>query len=317
MAHRKRDMSLPAVTTAEDAGSGAALQMRLFGPFQVRLQGVPLPPLRTRKGAWLLALLVLRRDRPVERTWLAGTLWPESGHRESLKSLRESLHDLRKALGSQAARLISPTPGTLRLDLAQAEVDLLAFDAALVRGSEALEQAIQLYRGPLLEGCTEEWAFAERERREQAYLSTLETLAERATARHQPTAALRYLRLIISTNPMHETAYAALMQALSSCGDYAAVTQVYRDLRPLLHHELHVTPSPDIEALYRHLQEQAKQAQFAPPSPSPPPPRRLPVPFSSLIGRQQEISTVIAMQQKGRLVTLVGTGGVGKTRLAI
>ncbi len=72
--------------------------MRLLGPFQVRLQGVPLPPLRTRKGAWLLALLVLRRDRPVERTWLAETLWPESDHRASLKSLRESLYDLRKAL---------------------------------------------------------------------------------------------------------------------------------------------------------------------------------------------------------------------------
>src|SRR5260370_42533631 len=128
-------MSLPSATIAEHAGSGAALHMRLLGPFQVRLQAVPLPSLRTRKGAWLLALLVLRRDRPVERTWLAGTLWPESGHREALKSLRESLHDLRKALGSQAARLASPTPSTLCLNLAQAEVDLLAFDAALGRGS--------------------------------------------------------------------------------------------------------------------------------------------------------------------------------------
>src|SRR5215472_8160703 len=111
-------MSLPSATIAEEAGSGAALQIRLLGPFLVRVHGLPLPPLRTRKGAWLLALLVLRRDRRVERTWLANTLWPESGHREALKSLRESLHDLRKALGSQAARLASPTPSTLCLDLA-------------------------------------------------------------------------------------------------------------------------------------------------------------------------------------------------------
>jgi len=95
------------------APSEANLQIRLFGPFEVQVGGKPLPPLRTRKDAWLLALLVLRHGRLVDRVWLAGTLWPDSDHTESLRNLRNSLHELRRALGAQWERLESPTGSTL------------------------------------------------------------------------------------------------------------------------------------------------------------------------------------------------------------
>src|SRR5262245_46843747 len=103
------------------------LLLRLFGPFEAQLHGQPLPPLRTRKGAWLLALLALRPGREVDRAWLAGTLWPESAEPQALMSLRRCLADLRHVLGDQASRLASPTPRTLRLDLEGVFVDLLAF----------------------------------------------------------------------------------------------------------------------------------------------------------------------------------------------
>jgi DNA-binding SARP family transcriptional activator len=59
------------------------LVIHCFGPFRVQVGGAPLPRLRSRKAAWLLALLLLRHGReaegppPVERGWLATTLWPE------------------------------------------------------------------------------------------------------------------------------------------------------------------------------------------------------------------------------------------------
>ena len=56
----------------------APLTLRLFGPLEAAVHGVPLPRLRSRTGYRLLALLVLRHGREVEREWLAGTLWPES-----------------------------------------------------------------------------------------------------------------------------------------------------------------------------------------------------------------------------------------------
>src|SRR5438874_8436793 len=123
---------------AAEAGS---LRIRLFGPFQVTVSEQALPPLRSRKGQWLLALLALRAGAAVERGWLAGTLWPESSEAQAFNSLRVTLADLRQALGEAAGRLEAPTPQTLRLDLAGAEVDLLGFDRAIARRDPAsLEQ---------------------------------------------------------------------------------------------------------------------------------------------------------------------------------
>jgi two-component SAPR family response regulator len=155
-----------------------ALDCHPVGPFEVRLHGASLPRLRSRKVQWLLALLTLRHGADVERPWLAGLLWPEAPESQALASLRSSLTDLRRALGPEAERLHSPSLHTLSLDLSRAQVDVVAFDQAMARGDPpALEQAIALYRGPLLEGCAEEWAFQER----QAYLP-----ADAATA--HPTA---------------------------------------------------------------------------------------------------------------------------------
>src|SRR5207248_10067734 len=86
------------------------LQVSLFGPFEARLHGRPLPRLRSRKGQWLLALLTLRHGREVDRSWLAGSLWPDSPGTAAFASLRNCLKDLRRALGAEASRLHSPTP---------------------------------------------------------------------------------------------------------------------------------------------------------------------------------------------------------------
>src|SRR5205823_5393299 len=121
------------------------------GPFTVQRNGEPLSPLRSRKGEWLLAVLCLRHGQSLDRSWLAGTLWPESSESRSLYYLRRELAYLRRALGPEATRIRSPTPHTLCLELAGAAVDLIAFDAAITRGDAAsLEAAVSLYRSPLL-----------------------------------------------------------------------------------------------------------------------------------------------------------------------
>src|SRR5436305_1732527 len=186
--------------------SAAPLALHLFGPFEVRLYGQPLPRLRSRKGEWLLALLTLRHAGEVDRSWLAGTLWPDSSEPAALASLRSCLKDLRRALGAEAARLHAPTPRLLALDLAGAQADVVAFDAGIAQAdATALEAAIALYRGPLLVEWTEEWAFPERQAREQAYLTALETLAEAAQARGDGEAAARHLRRAAAVDPLRET----------------------------------------------------------------------------------------------------------------
>src|SRR5579862_8213770 len=98
-------------------GESPPLKLYLFGSTEVLVHGVPLARLRSRKGLWLLALLALRAGKPVDRDWLAGTLWPDSSQSQALAYLRQNLTELRNALGSEAARLQSPTRQTLTLTL--------------------------------------------------------------------------------------------------------------------------------------------------------------------------------------------------------
>src|SRR4029079_19174731 len=102
-------------------------------------------------------------------------------------------------------RLHSPTPHTLRLELAPGEADVTAFDAAVAGEMLALEAAVALYRGPFLEACTEAWAFQERERRDQAYLEARERLAETAMGQGQHAAAERHLRRAVTVDPTRES----------------------------------------------------------------------------------------------------------------
>lgn len=256
-----------------------------------------MPALRSRREQWLLALLVLRHDRDTDREWLATTLWPDNDEQQALFYLRKALSNLRKALGSQAPRLISPSARTVRLELANAFVDVVEFEKG------ALEQ----YRGPLLPDCQEDWAIAERNQLEQAYIAALE--------QRMADDPVRYGRLLIAADPYRESAYRALMQALADAGDRAAVTVVYRELQDRLAKDLNGNPSPETEALYKELRH--RERQTLPSAPAQETKRHLPVPLTDLIGREQEIKEVLSWMKQRRMVTLVGTGGVGKTRLSI
>src|SRR5262249_28633994 len=100
------------------------LTLRLFGRLQVLVDGEPMARARGRSIEWLLALLVLRHGRTLERAWLAGTLWPESEERQALHNLRNVLVALRKALGGEGGRIQAPTRGTLTLGLGSAEAEV-------------------------------------------------------------------------------------------------------------------------------------------------------------------------------------------------
>src|SRR5262249_10161198 len=157
-------------------------------------------------------------------------LWPDADEANALFYLRRTLTELRRALGSEAVCLLSPTSRTLRLDLSGADCDLAAFDQAMARGDVgSLQDAVALYRGPLLEECLQQWAGAERGAREQAYLRALEPLADHAADGHDAAEAARLLRQVVAADPFRESAICRLMEALAAMGDHAAITQVYRD----------------------------------------------------------------------------------------
>ena len=295
------------------------LAIRLFGSFDVQVNGCALPRLRSQKGQWLLSLLVLRHGQSLERAWLAGVLWPDSRESQALANLRLSLTDLRRALGAQATHLQAPTPRTLRFVPTGVWSDVAVFDAAVLKGADnaALETAVAVYRGALLEGCEEEWLTPERQVRAEAYLTTLETLASRALADGPAGKAVVYLRRLVAADPSRESAYRLLMQALTEAGDHAAVIQVYRDFRLYLHADLNTQPDEETVALYDRLLRERRSQASSPVAERNAPAGCLPHPLTYLIGREQEIEEVCVHLDTARLLTLSGSGGSGKTRLAI
>ena len=337
--------------TVQIPGKGK-LQINLFGTLAVCINGLPLRPLRSVKGYHLLALLALRHGKEASRHWLAETLWPDSLETQARNSLRQSLADLRHALGTYAHLLTSPQT-MLRLNLIDAavDVDLITFDAGIRRGDfAALKQAVAVYTGPLLEGINAPWVLLEREERHLSYVKALETLAHGAHVEGDWAAEVAYLRLAVSVDPMCETATQALMQTLAQCGEMQSALDVYLELRQRLH-AVGAQPAPATSALYNSLRQKrqsdtlkSKQVRLVADLQSKSGPQRepepqsaiaisavrlserrvsecttgnMPLPLSSLIGRENELKAIEVSLLSHRLVTLVGPGGVGKTRLAI
>lgn len=312
----------------------STLEIRMLGTFEACVDGEVLVPLHSRKEHWLLALLTLRYGRHLERDWLAGTLWPESEQSQALGYMRQCLAALRKQLGAHAERIQSPTRNTLSFDVRGIAIDFIAFDADLKNGElSGMERAVGLYRGMLLEGCTEEWVSLEREAREQAYLNALDRLATNALANDGASKAVGYLKRVIAVDRLQEKAHRDLMRAYVASGDYGASVQVYRDLRTYLHSELNAEPDAETNTLYQLLRAEAQRRRQAVVLAKPPPVvempdaetptaikkwlSRIPLPLNRLIGRDAEREEVRNRVASARLVTLTGTGGVGKTRLSL
>ena len=297
-----------------------ALSIRLFGPLEITLDGQPLPKLARPGGERLLALLAVRGGGPLPRPVVAATLWPESEEARAQFYLRRSLTEVRRALGPDVARyLTEPTTRSLGMNPESVECDLIRFDAALAARDHS--GAAALYGGPLLEGWDDEWVLSERTRCEAAFLDALEATALGAKGTRE---AVGVLRRIVAIEPGRESAWRALMEALASEGEAGELVQAYRRLRIHLRREARIEPSPETRACYERLRDDLRRraAAFRPPSTVPldlpaEPTARIPKPRTPLIGRAAEIESVRTLLGSERLATLVGIGGVGKTRLAL
>ncbi|HLK61288.1 MAG TPA: bacterial transcriptional activator domain-containing protein [Chthonomonadaceae bacterium] len=293
--------------------SEAQLTLTLFGPMLALVQGQPLSPMHSRKGLWLLALLALRYDRPVEREWLAATLWPDSDQAVASTSLRKILSELRSRLGDQSERLQAPSRHTLRLDLAGADVDVIQFDAAIKSGKLSdLERAVALYRGPLLEGCFEEWMFQERAAREHHCLQALQKLGDAALSERDYAQAVGYYQRAVDMDPWQEAARRGWMEALARRGDTNAALQVYREFVEVLKADPKAIPDVQTSTLYQRLRSQAhlrtgtQAVVTAEVVAAPKVKGYLPHPLTDLVGREDERLEVALQLRRSRLVTLRG-----------
>jgi len=284
------------------------LSARLLGGFELRWRDQPIRSLGSGRLRSLLAYFLLHPGTSHRRAALASILWPDSDEAQARTNLRKRLLELRRAIPFFADLLREEGDVLVWAEDPGVWVDAVEFGrlAKTARTASDLEQAVELYRGELLPGFLDEWVLRERERLQQTYLGLLERLVHAKQSEGAVPAALYYARLLLREDPLQESSYRVLMRLYASAGDRAAALRVYRLCAQVLRRELGVDPSSATTVLCERIRRGEDVV-----------PNNLPQPVSRFVGRRRELGEIRRALEHARLVTLVGAGGCGKTRLAL
>src|SRR4051794_19155077 len=308
------------------------MQFQILGPLEVR-DGDRAVALGGAKQRALLALLLLRANQRVSMDRLVDALWPESARDEGIKALQVAVSRLRRALDDDGV-LVTRAPG-YEMRVEEGELDADWFErcvqlgrSALARGdakaaSEALREGLALWRGPALDDLGHHEAC-------QADIARLEELrlAAQEDAVHAELDLRRHAELVgdlerlLATSPLRERLRRQLMLALYRSGRQAEALEAYQDARAALTEGLGIEPSRELRELQHAILTQDSSIDRLrarlPADPGPPSaPLRLPLPHTRTVGRSGDLARLRELLRAERLLTLVGAGGIGKTRLAV
>jgi predicted ATPase/DNA-binding SARP family transcriptional activator/Tfp pilus assembly protein PilF len=317
----------------------ASLKLTLLGPPQLEQDGAPVP-IATRKAVALLAFLAVT-GQAHSREALATLLWPEYEQARAFANLRRSLWVLNRAIGKEWLDVDAETAALRRTPGFWLDVDAFrhlltesqTHDPAEAEPCPAwvppLTEAVDLYRDDFMAGFTlpdspgfDEWQFFEREDLRSELASALQRLVRCYTAQQEFEAAITYARRWLALDPLQEPAHRGLMRLYAWDGQRAAALRQYTECLRILDEELGVPPEEETTRLYEAIQAK----QLPPPSEvpgevpvSPTPRHNLPPQPTPFVGRETELAEIARLLRNPdcRLLTLVGPGGVGKSRLAL
>lgn len=246
------------------------MRIDLFGKFDISCNGAVVAGLEGRKAQELLAFMLLQRPRAFSREYLAELLWGQRAPAQSKKYLRQTLWQIQSALAAHCQEE-DATPLTIDGEWVRANqdcalwLDVAVFEAAydLAQGTpgsdlddaraEGLRQAVQLYRGDLLQGCYEDWCIFERERLQNMYLAMLDKLMDCCQQHGQYELGLGFGNTILRFDRARERTHRRIMRLYYLAGDRTSALRQYEQLVRALHEELDVKPSKRSVALFQQI----------------------------------------------------------------
>lgn len=309
------------------------VELRVLGALEVG--GVPREQLGGPRQQSLLVVLALAANRPVSRDRLVDLVWPEPPP-SSAATLQSYVSHLRRAFAGTDVTIESAGPA-YRMVLEASRVDALRFEQELaaaqvlieagrtVEAATGLDEALQLWRGRALEGFADfPFAAPAAARLEELRLAALTALWNARLAIGLGGSSIAELELLVREHPFNEDLWALLMRALYQAGRQSDALAAFTRARHALREELGLEPGSQLRLLEDAILRQDPSLE-APPAPRPPrvelpeqrrAVRRPPVPITPFVGRRSELGAVVELVRRSRAVTLVGSGGSGKTRLA-
>jgi predicted ATPase/DNA-binding SARP family transcriptional activator len=328
----------------------ARFELFLLGPPRLQRDGVPLQFDR-RKVMALAAYLAMSgleaEGRHLSRDSLVTLLWPDLEPRHARAAFRRNLSQLRRALEDEwlvadRKRVGTDPEADFWLDVDQfarlvhsCETHSHPREQVCPRCLEALAQASALYRGDFLQGFGlrdsvefDDWQFFQAEELRQQLTSVLERLARGHGIQGNHEAALSHARRWLALDPLHEPAHRRLMELYAAAGRRSAAMRQYTECVRILDEELGLAPAEGTTALYEQIRtmppaEAAVALGLAEPMELPirtaSPRHNLPAQTTPFVGREEELAEIsLRLQDPAcRLLTLLGPGGIGKTRLAL
>ncbi|MEM9773312.1 MAG: BTAD domain-containing putative transcriptional regulator [Chloroflexota bacterium] len=271
-----------------------------------------------RKTIALFVYLVVEGDRPHSRNKLVGLLWPGLPEAGARNNLRVTLSRLRRALQNMGANPDVIVSGRTEVQFRpdhSLKIDINRF-RQLAQSSEIqhLKQAADLYAGPLLQGfflddCQEfeEWLFVQRERFHLQGMALLTRLTGELVPKGDLADAETYTRKQLSLDPLCDETNQNLIHLLVKQQKVSAAVQHYQHYRRLLEDELGIEPSVELMHFMAQIQQPQRQDVT------------LPKPTTPFVGRQPEINQLVSMlaDPSKRLITILGPGGMGKSRVQL
>lgn len=343
---------MPQLDMPEAAGS---LSLYLLGSFRVMVgkRLIQEQEWRLRKALSLVKLLALAPAFRLHREQVLEQLWPALEPEAALNNLHRTLFAARRILepelrGRKASSYLSFQGDMLCLSLAASPwTDVAAFEAAAIHAQktgefEDYEAALALYTGDLLpDDLYEDWAAGPRSFLRQRYLALLAECARRQCERRAYRQAVQTWQRLLVVEPGLEEAHVELMRLYARTGQRYQALRQYQQLQATLRRELDVEPTAATQKLYRDirsglfpsaqerladlapalaLQDRQEKSQLVGPSQSAEKGTQrtnLPRSLTGFVGRVQEMAELHRLLATTPLLTLVGAGGCGKTRLAL
>ena len=311
------------------------LVLQFLGLPQIYLDDQPVVTDR-RKAIALLAYLVVNDigypHQRYTRESLSTLLWPDYEQAKAFSNLRRTIWEVHQALGENW--LIADRESVRLNPGAEIDLDVSHFQDLLSQAHQQgeisfriplLVDAFKLYRNHFLTGFSlkdaypfNEWAFTESEELRHKLADALTLLSEDYCAQGQPDKAIPYARRLTALDPLNESTHRQLMDVYMQAGQHSEALKQYKTCEQILRKELNLDPQPETRALYKKIRKREitpvrveKQTDIFTPR------HNLPSQLSTFIGREKEQGEIINLIAKNRLVTLLGVGGIGKTRLAL
>ncbi len=290
----------------------AKLELTLLGETTIKLNGKPASGLPSRKAEAMLLYLVCTQ-RPYSRDLLADFFWDDRDPEQAMANLRSLLSGLRRKfkpyldITRQTVAFQADSPHWLDT----AEFQRLAQSETFADW----EQAIALYQADFLAGFDirdsrgfEEWLTLERERHQRTAVDLLRRLVQSCLDQQLYPKGIRYAARLLAISPLSEWAHRQMLLLLARNDQRAEALRQYQTCCDILMEELGIDPSPETTALYERIRAAVDIRRH-----------NLPVPTAPFVGRARELEQIQAqlVRPSCRLLTLVGPGGIGKTRLAL